>query len=531
MSEAGAIRELFAVFDISFNSEALDRGAAAVDTLAGKLAATVKAFAGFKVVQGIIGWGEHVAEAAREVEFGAIKAGMGIEEFQKLNQVAEKYGTTAEQLTISTRLFVRSLRDAGGTAADFHSHSKLAADAFHDLGINAAQFKGKSFAEILPVVADGFAKIGKGTRATADALVLFGHRGIGILPLMLKGGENLRKEMQAMQPVFEAATIEAADRATLSAKALGFSWHNLVYNIFGKPLMNALSSAADGLDMVVKSLKAMFDKSEAGKAGLLAITIALTAAGVAGVVAFWSWLWPLGLAVAALGALWLAIDDIMVWLEGGKSLTGSFLKRILGEDGEEKVKKFFDEDLPKWLAKVRDWVVNEVVPAFEKWRKWVGTIKDDFDDWGKRISAVVTWLEKLEAIYDRIAKNTLFGKFMSSLGEIAGKVSVGDVAEGAANALIGPGAVTVVKAAGVIIDAVGPSTPGPDASVAPASLVSTVPTNMSVDPGMSTVPHVNQVFNVSGGDPAEVQEAARRGAQEAINQTLRDTNASFGGAQ
>lgn len=545
MSSSDPLRSIFALFDISFNTDELDRGSSAVDTLAGKLKNVVKAFAGFKVVQGIIGWGEHVAEAAREVEFGAIKAGMGIEEFQKLNQVAEKYGTTAEQLTISTRLFVRSLRDAGGTAADFHSHSKLAADAFHDLGINAAQFKGKSFAEILPVVADGFAKIGKGTRATADALVLFGHRGIGILPLMLKGGENLRKEMQAMQPVFEAATIEAADRAVVSGKALGFTWEHLVNNVFGRPLLNALSKGADYLDKVVKGIYELTKASEIGRGTLVVLGIAIAVAGVAGAVAFWSWLWPLAAAAAAFAAIALAVDDFIVFLRGGDSVLGDFFDMLLGPGGAEKSQKFFKEDLPGWLAKVRDWIVDELIPAAQKWlpsldevSKTVKIIKDDF-------GRIVDFVDKITAFYSKFfSGGSALGRAIgNSVGMKPGETSgsAEDVSGLSTMDLMNPLNATPERRRELskrlpnvgnlgfwlINDWAkgfggggGDSVPAPDgANYSPAG------------PNMSSGPAVSQVFNVSGGDPAEVQEAARRGAQEAINQTLRDTNASFGGAQ
>lgn len=399
MSEAGALREIFALFDVSFNTDELDRGAAAVDTLAGKLKQAVKAFAGFTVVKSVIGWGEHIAEAARQVEFGAIKAGMGTEEFQKLNQVAEKYGTTAEQLTISTRLFVRSLRDAGGTAAEFHSHSKLAADAFHDLGINAAQFKGKSISEILPIVADGFQKIGKGTRATADALVLFGHRGIGILPLLLKGGENLRKEMQAMQPVFEDATIEAADRAVLSGKALGFTWEHLINNVFGRPLLNALTKGADALDRIVKGAYELMKASEIGNGALVALGAALTAAGIAGAIAFWSWLWPLAAAVAAFVALALAVDDFIVFMRGGDSLLGDFFDQILGPGGAEKAQQFFKDiwdTIKGFLADLKESSWKEFV---EGTKDWAHNIVQGFRDVKEIIEFILGSAKALDDVF------------------------------------------------------------------------------------------------------------------------------------
>lgn len=517
---SGELRSVFAAFDVTFNTDALDAGAKSVDTLVGKLASAAKAFAGFALVKGVIAWGEHVAEAAREVEFGAIKAGMGTDEFQKLNQVAERYGSTAEQLTISTRLFIRGLSDAHGTMGEFGTRTNHAQHAMKSLGINAAQFKGLTLDKILPVIADGFQKIGKGTEATAIGLRLFGHRGIGILPLMLKGGENFRKEMQAMQPIFEEATIETADRAVLSAKALSNTWQHFIVNVFGRPLLNAMAKGADALDRVVKVVYELAKTSNVGEATLITLSAALTAAGIAGAIAFWAWLWPLAAAAAAFAAIVIAVDDFIGFMEGKDSLLGDFFDKLLGPGGAEKAQEFFKhigEDIQKFID---NWNAADFRDIFEIASKGAGR----FMDLLRGIKDALVWLD---------TKTGLFSHFFDSTGEIAEKAKTAkarwdvdhpnepfpglfEVEHRYKTGFVGPPAPYDIA-------------PPPLApmSVAPRNFVETVPTPY----GNAGEPRISQIFTVNGGDPHEVREAARQGAQEALDQHYRDALSASGGAR
>lgn len=497
-----ALREIFASFDVLFDTSALEKGESKVDSLAKKLSTVVAAFAEFKLVKGIIEWGEHVAEAAREVEFGAIKAGMGVDEFQKLNQVAERYGTTAEQLTISTRLFIRGLSDAHGTMGEFGTKTNHAQHALHTLGVDATQFKGQRLEQILPVIADAFQKMGQGTEATAVGLRLFGHRGIGILPLMFRGGDNLRREMEAMIPVFEKATIEDANAAALAAKSLEVHWKNLIFNA-ARPLLKVIAALADAGVEVIKWLKAMSEHSRVGEATLIALTAAFTAAGIAITIALWPILAPILAATAALGLLILIIDDFIVFMEGGKSLIGDFLDRFFGPDAQDKVRKFLTDIKDKFTAMIAEFESGRLPNIFELLEKGATAV-------AAAIDKIIEGIKFLSGKKDELM-NGKFGKIVDDVVDWntshGTKVSLNN----AANAVLGD---PFFEALGV--PTIQPMLPDTGAGGGRGS----------VNPAV-----INQNMVVNGGDPHEVRRAAKEGAEEALQRHLRDALAARGGAR
>lgn len=493
-----ALREIFASFDVLFDTSALEKGESKVDSLASKLKTAVAAFAEFKLVKGIIEWGEHVAEAAREVEFGAIKAGMGVDEFQKLNQVAERYGTTAEQLTISTRLFIRGLSDAHGTMGEFGTRTNHAEHALRTLGVNAAQFRGQRLEQILPVIADAFQKMGQGTEATAVGLRLFGHRGIGILPLMFRGGDNLRREMEAMIPVFEKATIEDANAAALAAKSLEVHWKNLIFNA-ARPLLKIIAALADAGVEVIKWLKAMSEHSRVGEATLIALTAAFTAAGIAITIALWPILAPILAAMAALGLLILIIDDFIVFMQGGKSLIGDFLDKFFGPDAQDKVRNFLNSIVDKTKEMLEEFKKSELPNIFELLEKGAKATADAIDK-------IIEGVKFLSLKKDEI----MSGKF----GEIVHSVEDWNNTHAVKIGSFNQGVNTV-------LDAVGLPTVQP---MLPA-------TGAGGGRGDMSPPIITQNVHVNGGNPEEVKRAAKEGVEEALQRHLRDAMAASGGAR
>ncbi len=363
-----ALREILAVFDIIVNDAALDAGNKKLDTFVEKLKGVGAAFAAFGIVKSIASFGEHVAHAAREVEFSAGRMEMGTDEYQKLAQVAGNYGMTVDNLQIANTLFTRALANAGGVMGVMGGHSLHAAAAMKSLGLNAAQFKGQRLEQILPTVADAFQKITDPMERVTTGLNLFGHRGRSIMPMMAAGGAELRRQFAAAIPVFEKATIESADKATIAGKALSRTWDNLINNSFGRALLDSFTVTADKLIVVIQAIKELIKHSEIGKATLITLGVALTVAAGIAIAAWWPVLVPLLAIVAAFAAMALAVDDFLVFMEGGDSLLGDFFDKILGPGGAEKAKKFIQDmwgEFKNFLAEVKAAAVPQFLKDFE----------------------------------------------------------------------------------------------------------------------------------------------------------------------
>lgn len=515
-----ALREIFAEFTAIFDTSSLEKGAEKVEGLVSAVKAAGKAFAAFKLVETVVEFAQETAKAAREAEFGASRLGMQTDEYQKLSQVAKNYNITTEQLQVASRMLERALSDTGGTMGTFSSRTHFAHDALKNLGIDAHQFRGQKLEQILPVLADGFAKITDPVEQTAIALRLFGHRGLAFLPIMKAGGDALRKQFAAMIPIFEEATITQADRAALAANNLSNNWKNLIFNSFGKAAMGALEKTSDAFAKVVGFLKELSKNSEIGKAVLITLTAALVAAGIAGAAAWWSILWPILAALAAFAAIALVLDDIIVFFEGGQSLIGDWLDNAFGPGTQDKVRKWF-EDLKDKVVKAWHQIVDEV-----DWDHVGMVIGKGFEIATKAVVGLVhaiQWvIDKIDALSktkawkflvdqptlsDEELHDIVFhGKKKPKAGAPPDALNGDEVAE-LANRVVnfhGPGTTTTSQGDPLVF---GPPSPTP------------------------TLGGVNQNFTVVGGDPEVVREAAKRGAQEALDLTWREGLAAHGGAR
>lgn len=376
-----ALREILASFDIIVNSEQLEAGTAKLDSFVDKLKAVGTALAGFALVKSIVSFGEHVTEAARAVEFHAGRMEMDTNEYQRLSQVAANYGMTMEQLQIANTLFTRALSGMGGTMGTFSDRTGQAREAMRALGLDAKQFKGQRLEQILPVISDAMLKITDPMERVAIGLRLFGHRGRAIMPLMAVGGDELRRQLAAAVPVFEEATIKTADRAAVSGKNLGRVWDNLIYNSFGKALLSAMDSTARYLTNVLVVLKDVIKNSEIGQATLIALGVAMAVAAAVAIVVWWPVLAPILAIVAAFAALAVIIDDVIVFMEGGKSVLGEFFDDLLGKGGAEAARKKIKE-------------VWDDVKAFFGW------VHGEKVDWHRFFDT--TTLEAIQLILDKI---------------------------------------------------------------------------------------------------------------------------------
>jgi hypothetical protein len=384
-----ALREVLAVFDIIVNDAQLEASNKKLDSFVDKLKGIGTAFAGFKVVQSIMNFGEHVAEAAREAEFGAARIGMTAPEYQKLSQVAENYGVKVEQLQISTRMLIRGLSDAHGTMGTFSSRTHFARDALHNLNIDATQFRGKKLDEILPVLADGFKNVEDPVERTAIALRLFGHRGLSILPMMAAGGAELRRQFAAAVPVFEEATITSANEATIAGKQLSRTWDNLVNNSFGRAVLDTFTVVAKKLTDIVLAVKELTKNSEIGKGIVVSLGVALATAAVMIIAAWWPVLLPILAVMAAFAALALIVDDFIVFMQGGHSVIGRFFNELLGEGGADRARdviKGMWEDFKGFLAELKGEAFKEFLSGA---KALVADIRDKIQD----IKDAIAWIE------------------------------------------------------------------------------------------------------------------------------------------
>jgi TP901 family phage tail tape measure protein len=130
---------------------------------------------------------EKTAELGKELEIGAQKTGMAVEELSRLRYAANLSDVSADALMTSMQRLARSMESAQhGTGP--------AADAFKRLGISVNDATGhlRPMQDVLLGLAERFASMQDGAGKTAIAMDLFGRAGATMVPLLDQGREGIK---------------------------------------------------------------------------------------------------------------------------------------------------------------------------------------------------------------------------------------------------------------------------------------------------------------------------------------------------
>lgn len=146
-----------------------------------------------------------VADRFDELSKSARGAGVSVEFLSEVRFAAQLAGTDVNGMN-------KALVTLSDRLVQAREGSKLFANAFKDLNLDPTQFK--SVEELLPALADRFAKLPPGIERTALAVRLFGARlGRQMIPLLIDGSQNLEKMREAFRRLGGTVTTENARAA------------------------------------------------------------------------------------------------------------------------------------------------------------------------------------------------------------------------------------------------------------------------------------------------------------------------------
>lgn len=183
-----------------------------------------------------------MAEAAQK---GALKAGMSVEQWQRMKYVAEQSGTPIDVLEGSLSKLNRTVGDAAA------GKNQTLAALMQRLGINTRDANGQVRAgvDLLPQLADAFKKNENPAVRARMGMALFGKSYAEILPLLAEGSEGIDqnlKRFDKIKGVLGAGEIKAA-------KDLGDSFKDLelvmkgFQGVVAKQLVPVIKPLVDGL--------------------------------------------------------------------------------------------------------------------------------------------------------------------------------------------------------------------------------------------------------------------------------------------
>lgn len=342
-----ALRELLATFDIDTGaaSQALGRIDGALDGAKSKLGALASAFVGSAIVGGLKSFVEGQIDAAKEVRLTAQKLGIGVEQLEEFRFAAETMGVSAEGAGVGLKFLNKNIGLAlEGNQEAVQTFKKL------DVAIKDSHGNVREIGDLLPEVADSFAKMGSQQERTSAAMKIFGRQGADLLPLLqggAKGVDELRERFHLLGGGMSDDFIAKAKDAgrAVSGARFGFAaWkRNIAFEFF--PI---ITSFGNKMQIVIGFLQKVTHETSLAKGAAITLGIGAAAGALKAAVGFASLLGVIkkgsgllegvislgwfGLVIAAVALLVLGIQDLWTFMQGGDSVIGDLVTRFLGLD-------------------------------------------------------------------------------------------------------------------------------------------------------------------------------------------------------
>ncbi len=392
-----ALRELFAKFDVDFDTSSLFHGAEAVEGLFGKLQHLGGLLVEGAIVGGLVHMVEKTVEAGRAMVITSEQVGISTDSLNLWQKGAALAGVEADDFTMSLRFMQRNAYEAA-TAGGAH------AAAFKDLGVNVKDANGnlKDADTLLREMADGFQKTENPAKRVALAQQLLGRSGARLLPLFKNGTEGIaemKAELEELGIGFDTSWTEKAEEAHREQTKL-----NMVLSSFRTKLAIGVLPIFTKFFTILVHYAGILNKAVKGTNAIQAALVVL--GGVAAVVAAkiliafapliistLAWAAVIGLAV-------LAIDELITLFEGGDTILGRWIDDNYGAG-----------TAAAWVQQAKDWW-NDLIPALKDAWSWLSEnilptakdVSDAFKALGQDIAFVIDQFRHLSEFKEGIAK-------------------------------------------------------------------------------------------------------------------------------
>jgi hypothetical protein len=321
-----ALRELLAEFGIEVNTEKLDAADKKISGFIEGVKKVGKALVAAYAVKEVYAFAEATAATIDHIDDTAAALGISADAVQQWGFAAKAAGDDADELlNMMGRLQVTAQGKEGGPAAA----------AFKELGISAKDASGKvKDADVLfGDVAEGLKNIEDPAKRAAIATELFGRGGRKLLPFLIqgrKGVEELRAEFHDLGGGFDDEAVTKAGEFQHAMAKVGVVVDGLK-SVLVKGLFPALGWVADKAAAIGGWFVRVLKNTNAVRNAFILLGAYLTPmlATIAwGMLVAFAPLIPAALAV---GALYLAFDEIVTLFEGGDTVIGETIDAIFGK--------------------------------------------------------------------------------------------------------------------------------------------------------------------------------------------------------
>jgi len=349
---------------VDFDTTALKKGDKAVSEVGEKLNKLGGLLTGGIVALGLTEFVKGLIETGTESVRMSKRLGIGVGELEQWGFIANQSGVDTESLNTGLRFLSKNLFEANSAGGE-------AAATFRTLGVATKDAQGHSrkTTDVLTDLAGSFEGIDDPAKKVNLAMKIFGRSGIEMVPILNKGKagiEELRQKFEKLGGGFGEDGVKAAREASMAIKDFNFVLLALKGRIAVEvlPVLTSLMMKGSELALAVVNLT---KNTEFFKAAL--VTMGIVAAYVLGGLEL-GFLLP----KAAIVALALLIDDLIVLFEGGDSVIGEFIDSMFGVGASAK---FVEALRAVWQGLSQDigFVLDQL-----KW--FLGHIDDVKEAWG-----------------------------------------------------------------------------------------------------------------------------------------------------
>ena len=425
-------------------------------------------------------------ETASALNDTSVALGVTTEALQELGYAAQLNGSSFEGMADGLRklsIHMEAAAEGGGEAAE----------VFRKLGVSVTEGgKLRAADAVLEDIAEKFKAMPDGARKVATAIDLFGKSGASLIPTLTVGREEivkLREEARGLGVVMSKELIESGDSLGDTWDKLKFAADGLRYAIASpllEPINEAVKAVIDWVKanrmLIAQRMRVLFDAmgtaikafgrglllvgraigyvidhwklfavlilstlaaivlANAGAIiSFLALQAAAVAAAVASAAAWAAAAAPFVALAAVIAIVLLALEDLWVFLHGGRSLIGD-----VGKELSDLFNKFLDQgpkDGEHWMIKILRSVLLYLRAVGRAWEFIFGKIFDGVSWMAGKIEGLITRLDMLARIanvkWDITGNLKRGGNAVLGALDSAG-VAVGNAAEGATQRLFAP---------------------------------------------------------------------------------------------
>jgi hypothetical protein len=265
-------------------------------------------------------------EASRQLQMWGQRLNVSTQEMYGWSAVAQQYGVDLDDIA-------DGLQNIGVRANEALAGEKSQVEMWERVGVTLEQLR--------PIRSDNNALMelyANALQRTTDAGVqlfsvdeMLSDVGVRLLPVFRQGGEALNRQRREMERTGGAVVrlAERSERLRRLSRNMNRTWGEMRARLVERllPALEELSEAG------TKLMRIFMDDAEKGgnlTRVLIAIAVAAALVGVAFVASWAAAAAPVIATVGAVALLAAGMEDLIVWVDGGKSAFGEFLEALLG---------------------------------------------------------------------------------------------------------------------------------------------------------------------------------------------------------